>query len=676
MGFASFLLFLFLFIIYSLGVSPSVYGGDSGDIILAAWFGGVAHPPGYPLNTIIGWTFTHLPYSASVAFKANLMAASLMAAAISLLFLTLEKLTKNFFVSLSASLILAFTPLFWLYAHIIEVFQLNILLIGLSFYFLVSWRQSVLIKKVNDVYLKLAFLFVGFAFFHHQTSVLLFPAYAFLIFKTDKKIIKNRRLIASLTGLFALGFLPYLFIPFAAFKKTAINWDDPVTLSNFIHLITRGDYGTFLATTHTVGSELKPRLIQLADFFLFLKSDFSIIGSILLAIGAVYTFFKERIIFYFVFIAAFLTGPFFLFYASFPLVNDFYFGLWERFALLPYFLLSIYLGFGLRVIYNLATDLYTKSIKTRLLSKNFRNLLVGGLLLFFPFYLAIVNYPKTNLSKFFIGDWLGYDTLVSVEPNSILFIYNDTMTFNSQYIYYSQNNPDNIKLILAGRLRHLEYREQARRSFADLKYPGDFLERAEADGSKYIIELIHSNIDLYSIYSTDYLPQITGYKWMTVGLASKLVKSDSYSNDTLTGENISVYNEFKYKDFKSSLGYKHYITSHIQGIYYNSLIKLIDELLENGQEDEAYVYLDKATTLLPEAKGAYVRLGNIYFKNEKCTEAKDNFEKALSIDKHDWRLAEILSDIYGKCLNDGVNAKKYFDVAKELKEKIDSGDKI
>ena len=266
--------------------------------------------------------------------------------------------------------------------------------------------------------------------------------------------------------------------------------------------------------------------------------------------------------------------------------------------------------------------------------------------------------------------------MASAEPNSILFIYNDTVTFNSQYIYYSQNNPDNIKLILAGRLRNLEYRKQVVRSFADLKYPDDFLESSEADGSKYIIELIHSNIDLYPIYSTDYLPQINGYKWMTVGLASKLVKSDSYSKDMLIGENISVYNEFKYKDFKSSLGYKHYITSHIQGNYYNSLIKLIDELLENGQEDEANIYLDKATSLLPEAKGAYVRLGNIYFKNEKCAEAKDNFEKALSIDKRDWRLAEILSDIYGKCLNDGVNAKKYFDVAKELKEKIDSGDKI
>lgn len=672
----SLLCFSFLFVLYSLGVSPSVYGGDSGDIILASWFGGVAHPPGYPLNTMVGWVFTHLPFNASVAFKANLMAAFLMAVSVSLLFLILEKLTKNFFVSLATSLILAFTPLFWLYAHIIEVFQLNLLLIGISMYFLLSWRQSVLTKKVNGIYLKLAFLFIGLAFFHHQTAVLLLPAYAFLIFKTDKKIIKNYKLMARLAGFFALGFLPYLFIPFAALRQTPINWDSPVTISNFMRLITRGDYGTFLAATHVVGAELKPRLIQLVDFFIFLKSDFTIVGITLITLGAVYTFLKDRIIFYFVSIAAFLTGPFFLFYASFPLVNDFYFGLWERFVLLPYFLLSIYLGFGLKVIYDLAIVLCTKNIKAWLLSKSSRNLLVGGLLLFFPFYLAIINYPKANLSKFSIGDWLGYDTLASAEQNAILFIYNDTMTFNSQYVYYSQNNPDNIKLILAGRLRHLEYREQVMRSFKDLKYPDDFLESVGADGSKYIIELIHLNIDSYPIYSTDYLPQIDGYKWTTVGLASELVKSDSYSKDALTGANVSTYGEFKYKDFKSSLGYKHYITSHIQEIYYLSLIKLIDELLENGQEEEAFVYLHRATSLLPEAKSVYVRLGNIYFRNEKCTEAKDNFEKALSIDKRDWRLAEILSDIYGSCLNDEAKANIYRDMANKLKEKFNSGDKI
>src|SRR3989344_9022958 len=101
-------LFFFTFLIYIKGVSPSVYGGDSGDVILSAWFGGVAHPPGYPLNTMLGWIFTHLPYHATVAYKANLMAAFLMALTISLSFLVLKKLTRNSLVALVASLILAF----------------------------------------------------------------------------------------------------------------------------------------------------------------------------------------------------------------------------------------------------------------------------------------------------------------------------------------------------------------------------------------------------------------------------------------------------------------------------------------------------------------------------------------------------------------------------------------
>jgi len=37
---------------------------------------------------------------------------------------------------------LAFTPLFLLYAHIIEVFQLNLVLVGASVYFLFAWREK------------------------------------------------------------------------------------------------------------------------------------------------------------------------------------------------------------------------------------------------------------------------------------------------------------------------------------------------------------------------------------------------------------------------------------------------------------------------------------------------------------------------------------------------------
>src|SRR3989344_5133315 len=115
------LIFLFTFILYIPGISPSVFGGDSGDIILASWFGGVAHPPGYPLNTMLGYIFTHLPISGSVAYKADILAAFLQAASVGLIFLIVKKLTKNTLIALSASLVLAFNPLFWLYAHTLEV---------------------------------------------------------------------------------------------------------------------------------------------------------------------------------------------------------------------------------------------------------------------------------------------------------------------------------------------------------------------------------------------------------------------------------------------------------------------------------------------------------------------------------------------------------------------------
>ena len=164
-------LFFFIFVIYFLGISSSVYGGDSGDIILAAFFGGVAHPPGYPLNSILGYFFTHLPIEASVAYKANIMMALFSTGAIVLLFLTLKRLFGNVFIALSAASILAFSPLFWLYAHVTEVFQLNVFLISVSVYFLILWKD-----KKPQKYLLVSIFFMldsgkHFFIFHHKTLV-------------------------------------------------------------------------------------------------------------------------------------------------------------------------------------------------------------------------------------------------------------------------------------------------------------------------------------------------------------------------------------------------------------------------------------------------------------------------------------------------------------------------
>ena len=258
------------------GISHSVFGGDSGDIILAAWFGGVAHPPGYPLNTMIGWFFTHLSVGGSVAFRADIMAAFFQALNVGVLFLIVKKLTRNTIISLGASLVIAFNPLFWLYAHTLEVFQLKILLAFLAQYFLLCWFEG---KKKTHLYISIALL--GLAVFHHTMSLLIIPAFAFLIYKKDKKIFSQKKVIIRLLSVFLAGVLPYLFVIFAAFRKTPINWDDPSNLNNLIRLATRADFGSFSAADFLVGQTLQMRFVQLLSFFGFIKNDFLLIGLLL-----------------------------------------------------------------------------------------------------------------------------------------------------------------------------------------------------------------------------------------------------------------------------------------------------------------------------------------------------------------------------------------------------------
>ncbi|MBI2034467.1 MAG: DUF2723 domain-containing protein, partial [Candidatus Levybacteria bacterium] len=53
-------LFAFSLFIYLHNLSLSIYGGDVGDLVTAAIVGGVAHPPGYPLFTLLGFILTRL----------------------------------------------------------------------------------------------------------------------------------------------------------------------------------------------------------------------------------------------------------------------------------------------------------------------------------------------------------------------------------------------------------------------------------------------------------------------------------------------------------------------------------------------------------------------------------------------------------------------------------------
>src|SRR3989338_10472319 len=125
---------VFLFVstltFYILTLSRSVYFGDSGEFIAVAKTLGIAHPPGYPLYTMLAHLFTYLPFG-NLPFKVNLFSAVSSSLTVVVVYFICLKLTKNRLAAISASLFLAFSCLFWLYSLVAEVFSLHALFVTL-----------------------------------------------------------------------------------------------------------------------------------------------------------------------------------------------------------------------------------------------------------------------------------------------------------------------------------------------------------------------------------------------------------------------------------------------------------------------------------------------------------------------------------------------------------------
>ncbi|MDQ2806101.1 MAG: DUF2723 domain-containing protein [Chloroflexota bacterium] len=72
-------------VLYGLTLSPTINFLDSGELTTVAWTAGIAHPPGYPLYTLISSAFIHLPFG-EPAWRMNLLSALFGALAVGLFY--------------------------------------------------------------------------------------------------------------------------------------------------------------------------------------------------------------------------------------------------------------------------------------------------------------------------------------------------------------------------------------------------------------------------------------------------------------------------------------------------------------------------------------------------------------------------------------------------------------
>lgn len=288
--------------LYSLTLAPTVTLVDSGELIAAAYTLGVAHPPGFPLYTLLAHLATLVPLG-SIAERVNFasaiaaaLASLMMAMIVSELLLSIPRASRlgrraekrdrrerksrktearpndeaDLFhrvppimllaPGIMAGLMFASSRTLWAYATIAEVYALNTVLILVIFYLMMRWRRSVIelrlsagrasesdMKKRDRLFFAAAFAFGLALGVHHVTIALMLPAIALLACRTDgRELFKGGRIVKA--SMFALaGLAIYVYLPVAAWRSPLMNWGDPQTLERFWWHVTGRQYQVFLS---------------------------------------------------------------------------------------------------------------------------------------------------------------------------------------------------------------------------------------------------------------------------------------------------------------------------------------------------------------------------------------------------------------------------------------------
>jgi transmembrane protein TMEM260 (protein O-mannosyltransferase) len=276
--------FLVALLLYTLTLAPTVTLVDSGELIVAAWGLGVAHPPGFPLWVMLAHLASMLPVG-NVAARINFSSAFFGALACAIVTLVVAELlitdsfvaaprrqnkaaqqsrkiedsTDRFFIfapAVGAGLLMTFSRTLWSYATITEVYTLNTLLIVIVFFLVVRWRRIVETRRgssaavtTHDRWIYAAAFVFGLALgVHHVTVGLTLPAIAAVVYRTEGlKFFTSRRLLyAALISVGALV-LVYSYLPWAASSWPVMNWGDPRSLQEIWWHITGRQYRVFFS---------------------------------------------------------------------------------------------------------------------------------------------------------------------------------------------------------------------------------------------------------------------------------------------------------------------------------------------------------------------------------------------------------------------------------------------
>ncbi|EFA77227.1 transmembrane protein [Heterostelium album PN500] len=434
---------LFIFsvtlVLYALTQYPSVSGGDAGELIINAHQLGIAHPPGYPLFTMLGRFFDKFVPYGTVGWRVALMSSFFGAVGSVAIFLTVKLWVNDNWCAVVSSLMFTFSPLIWCYHIQGEVFSINNMFVAIIMLLSVWFVRTRIYEneRFNASFWtseKIAYLSAfacALGLTNQHTLVLIVVPFAFwLMFIGGRDQLWSIRTITNLTMSALAGLSPYLYLILAPrIRIREYSWGNTGEISGFITHFLRKEYGTLqLYSGDSGNSTLISRILlyfnNLFDQFGYFGAILSFIGIISLLLGSNLKNFQWRsigtmIIFTFLFYITFFFNL-----CNLPIEKPLYKGVFLRFFMQPNVIVSIAIGLGLKYLFNFINSK----------SPTLKKILLPAVAILLISYQIGSNYQLQDQSENYSFINYGHAILDNLPKNTLLLVGGDLVTNVPQYL--------------------------------------------------------------------------------------------------------------------------------------------------------------------------------------------------------------------------------------------------
>ena len=423
---------LILFSIYGFTTPRTVTLEDDGLFIMASLDAGVAHPPGYPLFTLLGHLFSYLPLD-SPAFRIHLLSGLLGAAACAVLYLNLNLAGVPSWFSFISALAYGVSEHFWSQSIIAEVYGLNALL---CFSVLLFCLRFLKIPGNPIRELGVAALCFGLGLANHwPLVVLVFPAFALLLLPKWRFILKWIPILFAI-ALGSAGLL-YLWMVWRSLQPGLTGFYGPInSLKEFWFYISRQGYA---------GVDVSPSA-DMSDRFGFIQHfagealmQISPAGAVFAVFGIFWLIRKQTYGILAATVWIFLAhsiGLIFLLGFDYEFLN---LAVFRPYPLVSYGMLAFWMGCG----FCLAWDKIRPWVKDG--KPVFKLIPLFGLLI--PIFLLQKNLNANDRRHDHFAENNARMILGGLEPDAVLFVYGDSETGPLGYFHFAEGVRPDIKLL-------------------------------------------------------------------------------------------------------------------------------------------------------------------------------------------------------------------------------------